>query len=113
MSRNSRPRAVFVAIAKQYAGGFSWPGEDDYVDPPTVGQALRREMGSGGWNGAKQWAEGANAIAPTLVGGSKKHGAAPTLDRHRPAHNGPGSESTASSSHSTLPQQAGTETRRS
>ena len=69
-----RPRAVFVAIAKEYAEGFEWPTEEDYIDPPTVGEALRREMGSRGWPGAAVWAQRANAIAPTLVGGSKKHG---------------------------------------
>ena len=31
-------------------------------------------MAQNGWSGAKQWAENANKIAPTLVGGSKKHG---------------------------------------
>jgi DNA (cytosine-5)-methyltransferase 1 len=69
-----RPRAVFVAIKREYADGFEWPTEDEYVEPPTVGQALRKEMGSRGWPGAAAWAERANGIAPTLVGGSKKHG---------------------------------------
>lgn len=69
-----RPRAVFVAIAKEHADGFEWPREDEYIEPPTVGQALRREMGSRGWPGASEWAKRANGIAPTLVGGSKKHG---------------------------------------
>jgi DNA (cytosine-5)-methyltransferase 1 len=69
-----RPRAVFVAIAKEWASGFEWPGEADYAEPPTVGQALKREMGRRGWAGAAEWAKGANGIAPTLVGGSKKHG---------------------------------------
>ena len=31
-------------------------------------------MAQNGWGGAKQWAANANRIAPTLVGGSKKHG---------------------------------------
>jgi DNA (cytosine-5)-methyltransferase 1 len=31
-------------------------------------------MASRGWEGAKEWARKANRIAPTLVGGSKKHG---------------------------------------
>jgi DNA (cytosine-5)-methyltransferase 1 len=31
-------------------------------------------MGRGGWVGASAWARRANEIAPTLVGGSKKHG---------------------------------------
>lgn len=69
-----RPRAVFIAVAREYADGFEWPQEDEYVKPPTVGQALRREMGSRGWPGAAEWAKRANEIAPTLVGGSKKHG---------------------------------------
>jgi DNA (cytosine-5)-methyltransferase 1 len=69
-----RPRAVFVAIRGEDAGGFAWPTEEEHVEPPTVGQALLREMGSRGWPRAKEWAREANAIAPTLVGGSKKHG---------------------------------------
>ena len=31
-------------------------------------------MAEGGWNGASEWAALADRIAPTLVGGSKKHG---------------------------------------
>ena len=31
-------------------------------------------MSSNGWKGADAWARGANKIAPTIVGGSKKHG---------------------------------------
>jgi DNA (cytosine-5)-methyltransferase 1 len=31
-------------------------------------------MGRRGWNGAREWAAKADTIAPTLVGGSKKHG---------------------------------------
>jgi DNA (cytosine-5)-methyltransferase 1 len=69
-----RPRAVFVAIKKEWADGFEWPGEADYTEPPTVGQALKREMARGGWAGAAEWAKHADGIAPTLVGGSKKHG---------------------------------------
>jgi DNA (cytosine-5)-methyltransferase 1 len=69
-----RPRAVFVAILAEYADGFAWPGQDEHIEPPTVGKALRKEMASGGWNGAEAWAKRANGIAPTLVGGSKKHG---------------------------------------
>jgi DNA (cytosine-5)-methyltransferase 1 len=69
-----RPRAVFVAMTRDDAAGFSWPSEEDHVAPPTVGKALRREMARGGWAGAREWALQANGIAPTLVGGSKKHG---------------------------------------
>lgn len=31
-------------------------------------------MAANGWKGAKAWAKRANDVAPTLVGGSKKHG---------------------------------------
>jgi len=31
-------------------------------------------MAENGWRGVDQWRERANSIAPTLVGGSKKHG---------------------------------------
>jgi DNA (cytosine-5)-methyltransferase 1 len=31
-------------------------------------------MAAGGWQRATQWAKAANRVAPTIVGGSKKHG---------------------------------------
>ncbi len=31
-------------------------------------------MGAHGWSGLEQWVENADKIAPTIVGGSKKHG---------------------------------------
>lgn len=68
-----RPRVVFVAIKNDLADGFVWPSEQLDL-PPTVGQLLLDLMGERGWEQAAAWAEGANAIAPTLVGGSKKHG---------------------------------------
>jgi DNA (cytosine-5)-methyltransferase 1 len=69
-----RPRAILVAMAADLAEFFEWPSEQDHIRPKTVGQALRREMASAGWEGAAEWALRANDIAPTLVGGSKKHG---------------------------------------
>jgi DNA (cytosine-5)-methyltransferase 1 len=42
--------------------------------PPTVGQLLHDLMTANGWQGADAWRSRANDIAPTLVGGSKKHG---------------------------------------
>ncbi len=69
-----RPRAIFVALRADAAPFFRWPDERDHVPAPTVGQALRKEMGRGGWEGAAEWAAKADDIAPTLVGGSKKHG---------------------------------------
>jgi len=68
-----RPRVVFVGIRKDLAAGFSWP-EPIRNDPPTVGELLHDLMAANGWPGSERWREQANAIAPTLVGGSKKHG---------------------------------------
>lgn len=68
-----RPRVVFVAIRDEYADEFEWP---DAVrkKPKTVGELLYPLMTSNGWKGAKQWRERASEIAPTIVGGSLKHG---------------------------------------
>lgn len=68
-----RPRVVFVAIRSCLADGFSWP-EPLNVTPPTVGELLFDLMKKNGWKGADHWKLQANSIAPTLVGGSKKHG---------------------------------------
>lgn len=68
-----RPRVVFVAIRKEYASFFEWPSS--YKQRPmTVGETLFDLMSSRGWRGASAWRERANDIAPTIVGGSKKHG---------------------------------------
>ncbi len=68
-----RPRVVFVGMHKNAAGTFEWP--EPQVDAPlTVGELLHDLMKANGWNGADAWKEIANRIAPTLVGGSKKHG---------------------------------------
>jgi DNA (cytosine-5)-methyltransferase 1 len=68
-----RPRVVFVALRKEYSEDFSWPGESSRT-PPTVGQTLYDLMASRGWKGAKAWRKMANEVAPTIVGGSLKHG---------------------------------------
>lgn len=68
-----RPRTILVALRPEYAGGFGWPRPAGGL-PKTVGDALYSHMASRGWRGAEQWRQRANGIAPTLVGGSKKHG---------------------------------------
>lgn len=68
-----RPRVVIVAIEKTSWAHFEWP-EEDHHNPPTVGSSLLDLMEAGGWRGAKAWSEQADEIAPTIVGGSKKHG---------------------------------------
>lgn len=67
-----RPRFILVALKHEYADYFCWP--ERVSDPPSVGEALEKLMGANGWPGAKLWAQQATSIAPTLVGGSKKHG---------------------------------------
>lgn len=68
-----RPRVIFVGIRKDLANGYEWPTPQ--AEPaPTVGETLRDLMATDGWEGADEWADHANLIAPTLVGGSKKHG---------------------------------------
>lgn len=68
-----RPRVVFVAIRKESAANFEWP--TSYKQKPlTVGKILFDLMASRGWRGAAAWRDRANEIAPTIVGGSKKHG---------------------------------------
>jgi DNA (cytosine-5)-methyltransferase 1 len=68
-----RPRAILVAIKKSFANGFSWP-EPRKGAPKTVGAELYELMGERGWRGVDAWKEKASDVAPTLVGGSKKHG---------------------------------------
>lgn len=68
-----RPRVVIVAIRKDEKSSFSYP-EGKPGCAPAVGEALYDLMAENKWKGAKLWAKNANKIAPTLVGGSKKHG---------------------------------------
>lgn len=68
-----RPRVVFVAIRRNLSEHFEWP-QPSLMPAPTVGETLSDLMAAGGWEGAFLWKERANEIAPTLVGGSKKHG---------------------------------------
>lgn len=70
-----RPRAVLVALRKRILGdeGFSFPAGVGRR-PPAVGTKLYKAMSSRGWRGADEWKRQATSIAPTLVGGSHKHG---------------------------------------
>jgi DNA (cytosine-5)-methyltransferase 1 len=68
-----RPRVVFVALKLELSEDFCWPAPSG-LPPPTVGEALYDLMSARGWNRAKAWREEANEIAPTIVGGSHKHG---------------------------------------
>lgn len=68
-----RPRVVIVGIRNDISKTFSYPTAGQ-VKTPTVGQALKKLMGKNGWSGVNNWAKNADDIAPTIVGGSKKHG---------------------------------------
>ncbi|HLH32962.1 MAG TPA: DNA (cytosine-5-)-methyltransferase [Terriglobia bacterium] len=68
-----RPRVVFVALQEEFSDSWEWPtARRDPV--PTVGEKLYDLMRTRGWRMAKQWMVRANEIAPTIVGGSHKHG---------------------------------------
>jgi len=68
-----RPRVVFVGIRKEMASYFFWPSPFEN-NPPTVGELLYSLMAKNGWKNVSQWEKTACDIAPTIVGGSKKHG---------------------------------------
>lgn len=68
-----RPRVVIVGIRNNERGTFSYPAECQDC-APTVGEILKPLMAANGWEGVDEWAQSANKIAPTIVGGSKKHG---------------------------------------
>lgn len=68
-----RPRVVIVALRDDLKDRFQWPTARPQ-DAPSVGQALHDLMAARHWAGARRWADRADEIAPTLVGGSKKHG---------------------------------------
>lgn len=69
-----RPRTVLVALRPEDAPFFEWPTKSP--TDKTVGSTLVGLMAADGWRGAEAWAQRACGIAPTLVGGSKKHGGA-------------------------------------
>ena len=68
-----RPRVVIVATKKNLWSAFDWQ-DVPALTPPTVGDTLFPKMSERGWKGARLWRQRANEIAPTVVGGSKKHG---------------------------------------
>lgn len=79
-----RPRFILVALRSDASARFRWP--EPLSMTVTVGQSLRDLMAAQGWSGADAWALRAAAVAPTLVGGSHKHGGpdlGPTRARKR------------------------------
>jgi DNA (cytosine-5)-methyltransferase 1 len=68
-----RPRCVIVALKLDDLDYFRWPDANG-EKPGTVGDRVGDLMAAGGWRGARNWKKRACGIAPTVVGGSKKHG---------------------------------------
>lgn len=68
-----RPRVVIIALKKGMMSDFEWPAVAAH-NPLTVGETLFDLMAANGWRGVHGWKERASEIAPTIVGGSKKHG---------------------------------------
>ena len=68
-----RPRVVIIALKKEIASNFAWPTSSGQ-NSPTVGESLYDLIAQNGWRGAHSWKERADVVAPTIVGGSLKHG---------------------------------------
>jgi DNA (cytosine-5)-methyltransferase 1 len=67
-----RPRFVLVAMRPKAFARFRWPEPTTYR--LTVGTVLRDLVASRNWPGTDRWVARAKSIAPTIVGGSHKHG---------------------------------------
>lgn len=67
-----RPRVVMVAVLSSVADLFFWP--QPIKEKKNVAETLLPLMSSCGWKNVNTWAKSAQRIAPTVVGGSKKHG---------------------------------------
>ena len=69
----NRWRTVLVAMKPEHWINFTWPAPSEKRSK-TVGTLLFDLMGANGWRGVDEWRKSANDLAPTVVGGSKKHG---------------------------------------
>lgn len=68
-----RERVIIVAMKRALMPNFAWPDQVANLPPP-VGDVLFDLMSARGWKGAARWRRQAQGLAPTIVGGSKKHG---------------------------------------
>ena len=64
---------MIIGIRKDIRKEFEYP-EPRPAETKTVGETLGDLMKEKGWDGAEAWIRKADKIAPTIVGGSKKHG---------------------------------------
>ena len=67
-----RPRFVLVAMRPRAFERFRWP--EAIRSQTTVGSCIHDLMAARGWTGVDRWKLRASSIAPTVVGGSRKHG---------------------------------------
>lgn len=70
-----RPRSVLIALKEEYFKNFKWPSKSS-TKAKSIGDLLYHEMAILGWENVDNWKSKAIGIAPTIVGGSKKHGGA-------------------------------------
>jgi DNA (cytosine-5)-methyltransferase 1 len=71
----TRPRSILIVMKPEIYKHFQWP-ESKGEQFATIGETLLDLMEANGWKQAQEWAVKANGLAPTIVGGSKKHGGA-------------------------------------
>ena len=68
-----RPRAIVIGVRNDLYDTFTFP-QPRFVENNDVAHAIYDLMAANGWQGVELWRQQATKIAPTLVGGSKKHG---------------------------------------
>lgn len=69
----NRRRLFLIGLRSDVKDELQWPLPTENK-PKTVGETIGDLMSEHGWKNAEAWANNANRIAPTIVGGSKKHG---------------------------------------
>lgn len=67
-----RPRVIIIGVRKDITDKFEFPQKE--LEMSSVGDAICDLMAENGWKNVLEWKNKANKIAPTIVGGSKKHG---------------------------------------
>lgn len=68
-----RPRVAIIALKNEYSEQFCWPSTSG-SPPSSIGDLLYDLMSANKWENAEAWRRQATTIAPTIVGGSHKHG---------------------------------------
>ena len=68
-----RSRAFLVALLRNETNPLEWPDITD-GPRPTVAATIGDLMAANGWKGVSDWMKKADFPAPTIVGGSLKHG---------------------------------------